>query len=146
MEINKYASPVVAAFIKKNDKYLVVFEPRFNNNGIWRVPGGRLEYGETVEEALIREMKEELNVDININRYLGFGQDHVIIRKKLKASRLIHYFECEIVNGEPEIMEDEASEIKWVTLNEMKKLEPLEGSIIDMFKRFKTDLEVKQND
>ena len=45
---------------------------------------------------------------------------------------LILYFECEILNGKPEIMEEEATEMKWVTIEEMKKLEEkgLSGAII----------------
>ena len=139
MKKEKRPVAVVSALIKKEGKYLAVFEPRFNEAGLWRTPGGRIENEERAEDTLVREMKEELNVEVNVNKFLGFGQDTVTIRKKVSASRLIIYFECEILSGEPKLGGDEATEMRWVTLEEMKKLEPLEQSLSDLFSRFKIE-------
>jgi len=130
-------SPVlsVSAFIKKNNKYLLTFDPKF---GFWRVPGGRPDFSEKVETALRREMKEELDIYIEIIKFLGFGQDIVIsTRKKLKASRLLLYFECKIKKGKVKLMEPrEISEMKWLSLDEIKKHKNLEPGMKDFFKRF----------
>lgn len=60
---NKKPTVVASAFIKKNDKYLLTFSPKF---GFWRVPGGRPDFGEKVKDALRREIKEELGAEIKI--------------------------------------------------------------------------------
>ena len=138
MEELKKAAAVISGFIKKGNKYLVVYDPRFNDKGFWRVPGGRPEDDEKVEDTLKREIKEELGLDIKIKRFLGFGQDYVLIRRKgYNRSRVILYFECEVLAGEPKIDNYEATELKWVTLDEMKKIKPLEPALHDFFKRFK---------
>lgn len=126
---------IASAFIKKDDKYLLTFDPKF---GFWRVPGGRLDFGEKVEDTLKREMKEELNIGIEIIKFLGFGQDTVIsTRKKIEASRLLLYFECKIKEGAIKpIAPDEISEMKWLSLNEIKKHKNLEPGMIDFFRRF----------
>lgn len=130
---------VVSGFIKKNKKYLVVYDTNFNDEGFWRVPGGRVEYKESVENALIREIKEELNLNIKIKRFLGFGQDIVLVKSRCNPRpRLILYFECDIMSGKPEMRDKVMKELKWVTLEEMKKLKPLEPAMHDFFKRFKT--------
>ena len=54
---------IVSAFIEKDGKYLLTLDPKF---GFWRVPGGRVEPNEKVEDTLVREMKEELNIEIKI--------------------------------------------------------------------------------
>lgn len=125
---------IVSGFIKRENKYLLVFDPRFC---FWRVPGGRLKFGETVEEALKREMKEELNVEVEIIRFLGFGQDIVkLIEKSLKVSRVLLYFECKIKKGELKPNSEEIKEIKWLSLDGIKKHENIEPGILDFFRRF----------
>ena len=62
---------VVAAIIKHNNKILCTQRDVSKNEEVsfkWEFPGGKIEVGETNEEALKREIKEELNIDINIER------------------------------------------------------------------------------
>ena len=56
------------------------------------IPGGGIEAGETLEENVIRELKEELSIDIKILGYLG---------KEEKEETIAHFFHCEITNGIP---------------------------------------------
>lgn len=126
---------VASAFIKKDGKYLVVNSTKF---GFWRVPGGRVDHGERIDETLKREMKEELNVDIKINKFLGYGQDYLKVSyTDDKVHRFLVYFECEIVGGEFKLAPEEATEYKWLSLDEIKSLEPLEPSMKQLFERFK---------
>ena len=58
---------VVAAIIKKEDYYFIAQRNKNKYMGLkWEFPGGKVETGETFEEALGREIKEELNIKINI--------------------------------------------------------------------------------
>jgi len=125
---------VVSAFVRKDDKFLLTYDPKFE---FWRVPGGRPTYGEKVEDALKREIKEELSIEISIDKFLGFGQDIVthLFDKKL-ITRLILYFECHIISGEMKKSE-EVTDFAWLTLEEIKNHDSLEPAMADYFKRFR---------
>ena len=57
---------VVAAIIKHGDKIFATQRGYGDFKGFWEFPGGKMEAGETRKEALIREIKEELNIDIKV--------------------------------------------------------------------------------
>ena len=82
----------------------------------WEVPGGKIEPGETKENALIREIQEELNTTIRIEQFIqtvecDYPGFHLIM----------HCFLCSVVNGNLEIREHE--DFKWVTLDTLDTLE-----------------------
>ena len=105
--------------------------------GTWEVPGGRVNFGETIENALIREIREETCLKIKINKFLGYGQGLSCPHKDgTTRHRFILYFECDIASGKLKLNEYEAKEHKWVTWNEFKKLKPLSKPIKDFFNRF----------
>ncbi len=59
--------PVVAGFLKKDGKILVGQRPENNTlAGQWEFPGGKIELGETPEQALIRELDEELGIQVEV--------------------------------------------------------------------------------
>ncbi|MFT4303033.1 MAG: NUDIX hydrolase [Candidatus Woesearchaeota archaeon] len=123
---------ICSAFIEKDNKFLIVMCPRFK---VWRVPGGRTEHGERLEETLIREMQEETGVVFENPKFIGFGQDqqfHILGQKE--TSRLIMFFHVK-TNKELIIDPDEAEEFKWVTLDELKAMDNKEGALTDLFKR-----------
>lgn len=58
---------VTAAIIRKDDKFLIAQRAEDDECGLlWEFPGGKLEEGETLQECIIREIKEELDLDIEI--------------------------------------------------------------------------------
>lgn len=61
---------VVAAVIVKDESILATQRGYGEFKGKWEFPGGKIQDNETNEEALIREIKEELNADINVEKYL----------------------------------------------------------------------------
>lgn len=79
-----------------SEKGLMVFYREKVRNGkkicYYAIPGGHVEEGETLEETCIRELKEELNIEIEIVKYLG---------KKVIDKREEHYFYCKKISGEP---------------------------------------------
>lgn len=111
---------VCSAFIEKDEKFLVVMCPRFK---VWRVPGGRTEYGEEVEETLIREMEEETGITFTNPKFLGFGQDQQYhVKGQRGTSRLIMFFHV-FTDKEPILDPDEAEDHKWVSLDELQAIE-----------------------
>lgn len=62
---------IMAAALMKENKILIAKRNYGSLAGFWEFPGGKLEGGETDEECLCRELKEELSVDIIVEEYLG---------------------------------------------------------------------------
>ncbi len=123
---------ICSAFIEKDSKFLIFFCPRFK---VWRVPGGRTEFDETLEQTLLREMEEEIGIKIQNPKFLGYGQDHQYhVRAQRETSRLLMFFHVKI-NQEPKVDPDEAEEFKWVTLEELKEIKEKEGGLTDFFNK-----------
>ncbi len=112
---------VVAAIIIKDDKYFIAQRNRNKHMGLsWEFPGGKVEEGESFEIALKREIKEELNIEINIKNKLGeenYKDDKINVK--------LHYFICAHISGEVYLTEHEDS--AWVTKNEFKNYKFAEG-------------------
>ena len=112
---------VVAAIILKDDKFFIAQRNRNKHMGLsWEFPGGKVEKGETFEIALKREIKEELNIEINIKNKLGeenYQDDKINVK--------LHYFICFHFNGEIILSEHEDS--AWVTKNDFKNYKFAEG-------------------
>ena len=79
---------VVAAIIKKDNLYLIVQRNKHKYLGLkWEFPGGKVESGETFEEALLREIEEELSIEINV--YEKIAEEKY---KDNKIDIILHYF------------------------------------------------------
>lgn len=123
---------VCSAFIKKEGKFLIVMDPKFK---VWRVPGGRAEHGERLEETLIREMKEETGIIFENPQFIGFGQDQQYkVIDHMETSRLIMFFYV-TTSQEPKLDPREAEQHRWVTFEELNNLKNKEGALTDLFKR-----------
>ncbi|MCM3099848.1 8-oxo-dGTP diphosphatase MutT [Priestia megaterium] len=108
---------VVAAIIKEKDQLLIA--QRHSKDplaGKWEFPGGKLETGETPEECLVREIKEELQVEVEI----GSFYDDNVYGFKDQAIHLLFYW-AEIMNGEvtPVVHDD----VKWITIKELARFD-----------------------
>ncbi len=89
--------PVVAGFIKKGNMILVGQRPENNSlAGQWEFPGGKIEKGETPEQALHRELKEELGIDAEVGEIkLSITQSYGDV------NILILFYEILFWKGEP---------------------------------------------
>ena len=108
---------VVGAAIIKEDKVLVMQRSnQMTLPGMWEFPGGKVEANETEQEALIREIKEELSVTINILDYINEASyDYDFGTVQLKV------YTAEIISGQ--ITLEEHSDGKWVTADELKNID-----------------------
>ncbi|KPJ54962.1 hypothetical protein AMJ47_02755 [Parcubacteria bacterium DG_72] len=102
----------------KNETLLVKRTSKSQNEAsFWSKPGGTVEFNEKVEDAIKREIKEELGVDIELTKQLGFTNH--ILNSENQHWVAIHYL-AKIINGEPCIMEpDKIEEIKWFNFNNL---------------------------
>ncbi|MEC0668324.1 NUDIX domain-containing protein [Priestia flexa] len=73
------------------------------DNGLWGIPSGHVEPGETVEEAIIREISEETGLKVKVNRLIGVYSDPVSQVFSYPNGKVSHFittcFECEVVGG-----------------------------------------------
>lgn len=102
----------VIALIKKGDKYLIQKRPsRGLLAGLWEFPGGKKKTGESLEQALRREIQEELGTQVKHLRFLTHVQ-HAYTHFQVKLSA----FSCRL-QSEPELSR---RNFRWVTLQEMR--------------------------
>lgn len=113
---------VVAAIIQKGNKLFATQRGYGDFKDGWEFPGGKIEHGETPQEALKREIKEELNTEIKVGELLD------IVEYDYPDFHLImHCFMCEIVSGELELLEHEAA--KWLKKDELESVEWLPADV-----------------
>lgn len=114
---------VVGAAIIRDQKVLAAKRSKKMSNALkWEFAGGKVEKGESHKNALEREIREELGVDIRVCGFLASG--HSITADK---SVILHVYEAELVKGTPIAKEHE--EIKWFELNRIEELDWAEADI-----------------
>lgn len=91
-----------------------------NERGKWEIPGGSVDWGETFEQAIIREVQEEIGVQIEVVELLTVS-DHLLPDEG--EHWVSPTYICRIVSGEPCIQEPEkCSELGWFTLEEAEAM------------------------
>ena len=104
---------VVAALIWDDDKFMICQRPAHKARGLlWEFVGGKVESGETKEQALIRECQEELAVTLSVgNVFMDVIHEYPDLTVQLTL------FNATIAEGEPEKLEH--IDIKWITPSEI---------------------------
>ncbi|MCX6755510.1 MAG: NUDIX domain-containing protein [Candidatus Nomurabacteria bacterium] len=108
----------VGVVIKQNDKYLLVQEKKPSAYGLWCLPAGRVDIGESIEQAAIREVKEETGYDIELIKELAVFHPMTNPTEAVK-----HAFEAKIIGGELNFPKDEMLDARWFTFEEIKQME-----------------------
>jgi 8-oxo-dGTP diphosphatase len=112
----KHAVPVVCGIIEHRKRFLAALRGYGqSNSGLWEFPGGKIRPGESAEEALIRELREELCIEISFVSRLS-PQIHVYPSKTIKLIPFI----CMLVQGHPQLREH--TEIRWLESKEAQSL------------------------
>lgn len=104
---------VVAALIWHGDRFLICQRPAHKQRGLlWEFVGGKVEPGETRQEALIRECQEELDITLDVGNVF-YEVDHVY------PDITIHLtlFYATIAQGTPKLLEH--NDLRWITVGEM---------------------------
>ena len=105
---------VVAALIYKDDCVLIAKRATGDNDVInkWEFPGGKVEDGESEKQAIEREIKEEFDIEIKVNRYL-VNNVHYYPSKTVN----LKLYECKHISGEINLHDH--FDYKWVNLKEL---------------------------
>ncbi len=114
---------VGGAIINKEGKvYITQRGPKAKNErGKWEIPGGGVDFGETFEQAIVREIREECDCEVEVVGLLGIC-DHIIPDEH--EHWVSPTYICKLIQGEPRIVEPEkCSQAGWFTLEEAEKLD-----------------------
>ena len=105
---------VVAAILQNKDRVLIARKRKGKPlEGYYEFPGGKIEEGETPEESLIRELIEEMNIKIEIKKYIGESIYDYGDGKLIK----LYGYTAKIISGE--IILTDHDKYMWVTLDEI---------------------------
>lgn len=108
---------VVAALIWRGDRFLACQRPPHKARGLlWEFVGGKVEPGETKEEALIRECREELDIPLSVGPVFM-----EVLHEYPDLTVNLTLFEASILQGEPKKLEHNA--LKWITVEEIDGLD-----------------------
>ncbi|MGN0817812.1 MAG: 8-oxo-dGTP diphosphatase MutT [Candidatus Coproplasma sp.] len=113
----KQTVEVVAALIRDGQKFLICRRPAHKARGLlWEFVGGKVEQGETPEQALIRECREELAITVK-----PFGEFAKVRHEYPDIIVNLTLFECKIESGEPRLIEH--ADMKWIAPSEIPDYE-----------------------
>lgn len=113
---------IVYALIVSPDKKQVLMVRNSDNRDTWTLPGGTVEPRETLVRALIREVKEEAGVDIEVFGVMAVNE---VVFPEREEHFVLFTFRAEITGGREEtMMPDEIAEVSWVDLDQADRLMP----------------------
>lgn len=119
----------VGAVVRRGQEILLVRRGRGPGEGRWSLPGGRVDFGETLAQATAREVREETGLEVMVGRFLGWAER--IGRRPAPYHYVILDFAADLVDPEAvPTAGDDAAEVAWVALDELETL-PLVAGLTD---------------
>ena len=120
----------VVAIIQKADTFLFIKRSDYIDIavGYWCPVSGRVEDNETQIEALEREVMEEVGLSVKaLEKFCEIPSHNNLFT--------LHFWTTEIISGEASITSNEATDFRWVTLEQMKQLDPVFEADIQVFEK-----------
>jgi 8-oxo-dGTP diphosphatase len=113
----------VGAVALRDDELLLVRRGRGPAAGEWSVPGGRVQVGEELHEAVVREVSEETGVEVVVERFLGWveriGDGHHFV--------ILDFAVSVLDPAQVPVAGDDAAEVAWVSLSELDGMHLVDG-------------------
>jgi 8-oxo-dGTP diphosphatase len=109
-------SIVAGCVLIKDGKYLLVQEKKPSAYGQWNLPAGKVDTGESIDAAAVREVREETGYDV----VLG---DEISVEHTSSASSVLHAFSATITGGELHIQQEELLDAQWFSRDEVEALD-----------------------
>jgi 8-oxo-dGTP diphosphatase len=113
---------VVAAIIRKENSVFATQRGYGDYKDWWEFPGGKVEEGETPERALIREIREELDSDITVEKFLT-----TVEHDYPKFHLSMDCFWCRVQSGKLTLLEHEAA--RWLPINDLRQVNWLPADV-----------------
>jgi nucleoside triphosphatase len=116
---SQYPEPVVGGFILNPQKQILLCRsPKWSQGRVWSVPGGHVEVGETIEQAVKREVKEEVGLKVKFKDI--FLVQEAIFPPDFHSKKHFIFFECLCeagLNAIPKIDNQEIIQAQWFSLD-----------------------------
>lgn len=124
--------PIVVALIKDKEGRMLLqkrVDPLIPDaHEKWEIPGGKIHFGETAEEAIRRECQEEVGCSIVVKRLLPLAWSKTWVRTDGEKFHVLAFgFEAEILEGDPQPSDKKVSQVGWFTREEISALDTLAG-------------------
>ena len=122
---------VVAALIWDQNRFMICQRPAHKARGLlWEFVGGKVEPGETMEQALIRECREELDITVSVGDI--FTQ---VVHEYPDIHIRLTLFNCTIADGIPKLLEHH--DLKWITPDQIPSFEfcPADKDILALIQK-----------
>ena len=112
----------VAACVFKGERVLLIKRARQPSQGLWSVPGGAIELGETIRDAVKRELREECGIEIEVDRVIN-AVDLILPDEKgrIQFHYIVTYLLASHISGEAYPGSD-ALEVRWAACQELDTL------------------------
>lgn len=126
MKTIKVVAAVICDNIKEKNKIFATARGYGELKGGWEFPGGKVEPGETPQQALVREIMEELDTEIKVGEWIDTIEfDYPTFHLSMDC------FWCQLIRGDLELLE--AAEARWLTKETLKSVEwlPADLGLID---------------
>jgi len=111
---------VCANLIEKEGKILLIQEAKKSCYGLWNFPAGKLDEGETIEQAALREGKEESGFNLKIEYFIGVYKHPADDSTDTMVE--VNVFKSNIIDGELISPNDEIMDLRWFTADEIEKM------------------------
>ncbi len=122
MKTIRVVAAVICDSVKEKQKIFATARGYGEFKGQWEFPGGKIEEGETPQQALIREIKEELDTEVEVHNLI-----HTVEYDYPNFHLSMDCFWCEVVSGDLVLKEHEAA--RWLTREELDSVEWLPADI-----------------
>lgn len=124
--INQHAAVNIVAGVvmQQHGKILLVQEGKPHVRGKWNLPGGRVDHGESIEAAAVREAKEETGFEVELEQALPLVHEAA-------DQPVLHPFSARIIGGELKIQEGEILDAKWLSPSEIRAMPAAELRVAD---------------
>jgi 8-oxo-dGTP diphosphatase len=132
MSNDKSPSLMVDAIVEKEGKILLVKRKKDPFEGRWSFPGGKLNIGERVEDAVKRELLEETSIDIELKDILGVYSDP---NRDPRGHRVTTAFVASVEAGEPK-EGDDAATVQWFPINDEIELAFDHNKILNHYRQW----------
>ena len=128
---NRKITHVVAALIWEGDRFMICQRPAHKARGLlWEFVGGKVDPGETAQQALVRECREELAVEISVGDvFMEVLHEFPDLLVKLTL------FNASIASGVPQMLEH--NDIRWITIDQIPEFDfcPADVDILEKLQR-----------
>lgn len=114
-----YPISVVRLIISDSEGRALILKRRNSghSSGMWCLPGGKIEYGETIEQSIVKELREETSLVCTASRFLFYQDSLPPVAGSMHCINL--YFECSVAGTV--VLNDESSKFAWIRPEDLGK-------------------------